>query len=84
MNWLESTHLRDLDDSCLIESTCRKCGHSWLQRPVELLLKVDHRDVRLQEVAENLACTRFGCRHQGVRLTLVRNEDTSAFVSGMP
>ncbi len=37
-------------------ATCLRCLHVWLQSPVQLLLKVDHRDVRLDEVAKNLAC----------------------------
>lgn len=84
MSWLDDVHLRDLDDHHVIEATCLKCGHTWLQSPVQLLLKVDHRDVRLAEVARHLACTRFGCRHAGVRLTVLRNDETSGFVGGMP
>jgi len=84
MSWLDDTYLRNLDDAYVIEATCQRCAHSWLQTPVELLLKVDHRDVRLSEVAQNLMCTRFGCRHVGARLALIRNEDTSGFVGGMP
>ncbi|MBL4619256.1 MAG: hypothetical protein JKX88_04060 [Marinicaulis sp.] len=84
MSWLEDTHLRDLDDSEAIEATCLKCLHTWLQSPIELLLKVDHRDVRLSEVEKHLACTRFGCKHVGVRITVIRNEETSGFVGGMP
>jgi hypothetical protein len=84
VTWLEDLALRDLDDSVLIEATCLRCLHAWLQSPVQLLLKVDHRDVRLDEVAKNLACPRPGCRHAGVRLILIRNEDSSGFVGGMP
>ena len=64
MTWLEDTALRDLDDSVVIEATCMRCLHVWLQSPVELLIKVDHRDVYLDEVAKNLACPRPGCRHR--------------------
>jgi len=49
-----------------------------------LLIKVNHRDVRLDEVAKNLACPKRDCRHVRVRLTLIKNEDTSGFVGGMP
>ena len=84
MTWLEDTKLRDLDDSLVIEATCRRCLHTWLQSPVQLLLKVDHRDVNLDEVSRHLSCTRFGCRHSGVRIALLRNDDTSGFVGGMP
>ena len=84
MTWLEDISLRDLDDGSVLEATCIRCLHTWLQSPVELLLKVSHRDVRLDEVAKNLPCPRPGCRHVGVRLNLIRNEDTSGFVGGMP
>jgi hypothetical protein len=84
MTWLEDTALRDLDDGVVIEATCMRCLHVWLQSPVELLIRVDHRDVYLDEVAKNLACPRPGCRHVGVRLALIKPEDTSGFVGGMP
>ena len=84
MTWQEDTSLRDLDDTVIIESICLRCRHMWLQSAVQLLLKVDHRDVRMDEVARHLACPRPGCRHVGVRLTLITNEDTSGFVGGMP
>ena len=84
MTWQEDTSLRDLDDSVLIEATCIRCLHVWLQSPVQLLLKVDHRDVRMDEVAKHLACPAPGCRYVGVRLTLIKHEDTSGFVGGMP
>ena len=71
MTWLEDMALRDLDEA-------------WLQSPLHLLLKVDHRDVKLNEVAKNLACPRPGCRHVGVRLSLINKEDSSGFVGGMP
>jgi len=84
VTWLEDTSLRDLDDSVLIEATCLRCLHVWLQSPVQLLIKVDHRDVRMDEVAKNLACPKPGCGYVGTRLALIKNQDTSGFVGGMP
>jgi hypothetical protein len=84
VSWLDDTRLRDLDDTSLIEATCLLCGHTWLQTPVQLLLKVDHRDVRMSEVAKHLACNRYKCRHVGVRLAIIKKQDTSGFVGGMP
>lgn len=84
MSWLEDTALRDLDDKTMIEATCLRCTYFWIQSPVQLLLKVAHRDVHLDEVAKHLACPRPGCRHVGVRLTLIKNEETSGFVGGLP
>lgn len=84
MSWLEDTSLRDLDDSVIIEARCMRCLHVWLQSPVQLLIKVSHRDVYMDEVAKNLSCPRMGCRHVGAKVTLIKNEETSGFVGGMP
>lgn len=84
MSFLDDICLRDIDDSELIEATCMKCTHIWTQSPVQLLLKVDHRDVTLAEVGRELRCPRPHCGHSGARITLVRNTDTSGFVGGMP
>lgn len=84
MTWQEETALRDVEEGAVIESTCIRCLHVWLQSPLQLLLKVDHRDVYLDEVARHLACPRPGCRHVGVRIALITNHDTSGFVGGMP
>jgi hypothetical protein len=84
VTWLQDISLRDLDDTTLIEATCMRCLHVWLQSPVQLLLKVDHRDIRLYEVAKNLPCPKSGCRYVGVRLILIKKEDASGFVGGMP
>jgi hypothetical protein len=58
--------------------------HFLRNSPTLLLLKVVHRDVKLDEVAKSLACPRPGCRHVGVRLAIIRADDVSAFVGGMP
>ena len=58
--------------------------HVWLQSPVQLLIKVPHRDIYLDEVAQHLACPKQDCRHVGVRLTVLKNEETSGFIGGMP
>ena len=84
MSWLEDARLRDLEDRQWIEATCRHCGHTWLQTVIQLLGKVDHRDVRLSEVAKHLTCTRYKCRSVGVRITVVLNEETGGFVGGLP
>jgi hypothetical protein len=84
VSWQDDMRLRDLDDSTVIEATCMRCLYMWTQSPVQLLIKVDHRDVYMSEVAKNLACPRPNCRHVGTRIALVRNHDTSGFVGGMP
>lgn len=84
MSWLTDMTLRDLDEGQMLEATCIRCLHVWILSPTQLLLRVSHRDIHLDEVAENLACPRSGCRHVGVRLALVRTDDTTGFVGGMP
>lgn len=84
MSWQEDMRLRDLDDNTVIEATCIRCRYMWLQSPVQLLIKVDHRDVYMDEVAKSLACPRPNCRHVGARIALIRHEETSGFVGGMP
>ena len=84
MGWREETSLRDLDDLVVIEATCIRCRHTWLQSPVQLLIKVAHRNVYLDEVAANLSCPAWKCRHVGAHITLIKNEETSGFVGGMP
>ena len=63
MTWLEDMYLRDLDDGALLEATCMRCRYVWIQNPVQLLIRVAHRNVSLEEVAKNLACPRPHCRH---------------------
>ena len=84
MSWLDDMSLRDLDEDQMLEATCIRCLHIWLEQATALLMKIDHRDMYLDEVAKNLACPLQGCRHVGVRLSLVRTDDTSGFVGGMP
>ena len=84
MSWQDDLRLRDIDDESVIETTCLQCGHTWKQTPVQLMLKVDHRDVTMAEVAKHLACQRFKCRFVGTRLKVYRNRPSSGFVAGMP
>ena len=84
MSWLDDLILRDLDEDDVLEAVCLLCQHTWLENPYALRLKLDHKDMRLREVADNLACHRRHCNHVGVRLSLISNEDTSAFIGGMP
>lgn len=84
MGWQEDMALRDLDDTMLIEARCLKCQHTWLESPTRLLRQAAHLDVRLNEVADHLACERPGCRHVGTKVMLIQDKDTSGFVGGMP
>ncbi len=84
MTWLQDMKLRDLGSEEIIEATCQRCQYLWVQSPAQLLPKVDHRDMYLDEVAANLVCPRPGCRHVGAHLTLIHTGDTGGFVGGMP
>ena len=82
MSWMDETKLRDVPEEQGLEATCIRCRYTWIEDPTLLLLKVEHRDVYLSEVATNLCCPR--CRNTGVRLSRIRMGDTSGFVGGMP
>lgn len=84
MSWLDDLVLRDLDEDDVLEAVCLRCQHLWLEKPYPLRVRLEHVDMRLREVAENLSCKRPQCNHVGVRLSLISHEDTSAFVAGMP
>ena len=85
MAWQDDLSLRDLDDSQRIEAVCLGCRHTRQMTPVQLMLQPEmHRDARISEAAAVVTCQRPGCRHIGVRLTLLRQDDVSSFVSGMP
>ena len=84
MSWQDELRLRDLDDDQIVEASCLRCGHTRQLTPVQLMLRVDHRDMRVSETARELICERPGCRHSGARLTLLRRDDLSSFVGGMP
>ena len=41
-------------------------------------------NIYLDEVAQHLVCPKRECRHVGVRITVLKDEETSGFVGGMP
>lgn len=84
MTWQSEMQLRDVPEARALELTCLKCLYTWIEEPTQILIRVQHRDVYLDEVARNLSCRQHGCTHTGVRLTLIRTDDTSGFVGGMP
>lgn len=84
MSWLEEMQLRDVPENRALEITCIRCRYIWIEHPTEILIRVQHRDVYLDEVAKNLSCKLPGCRHTGVNLQLIRTDDTSGFVGGIP
>ncbi len=57
-------------------------GYIWIESPTQILIRVQHRDVYLDEVAKNLSCRKHGCMHTGVKLELIHTDDTSGFVGG--
>ena len=84
MSYLHDMQLRDLDESISLELTCPYCLHHWLESPNALLMRIFHREMYLDEVAQNLACRKPGCTHVGMQMRIIENDDTSAFVGGMP
>lgn len=84
MTWQSEMQLRDVPEGRALELTCLRCRYIWLEDPTAILVRITHRDMYLDEVAKNLSCRRHGCTHTGVKLQLIRKDDTSGFVGGMP
>jgi hypothetical protein len=84
MTWQSETQLRDVPEGRALELTCIRCLYTWIEDPTQILIRVQHRDVYLDEVAKSLSCRRHGCTHTGVKLSLIRTDETSGFVGGMP
>jgi len=84
MTWYSELQLRDIPEGRALELTCLRCLYTWIEDPTHILIRVQHRDVYLDEVARHLSCRRHGCSHTGVKLALIRTDDTSGFVGGMP
>jgi hypothetical protein len=84
VTYQEDMKLRDLEDGVLLELVCLRCRYTWIENPLQVLLKVDHRDVTLDEVARHLSCKLRHCRSCGVKLSVICTGDTSGFVGGMP
>ena len=84
MSWLTEMQLRDVPEGRALELTCLRCRYIWIEDPTAILVRIDHRDMYLDEVAKNLSCRRHGCTHTGVKLQLIRTDATSGFVGGMP
>ena len=84
MGWQSDMQLRDVPEGRALELTCVRCRYIWIEDPTQILIRAQHRDVYLDEVAANLSCRRHGCTHTGVLLSLIRTDDTSGFVGGMP
>ncbi|MCM2292904.1 hypothetical protein NAC44_11270 [Allorhizobium sp. BGMRC 0089] len=82
MSWKTNIQVRDLDPDQKLELTCTQCGHVHYLTP-EIILRAPERGfLYLDEIERESICRARGCRG-AVRLALVRNKDTSAFVGGL-
>jgi len=84
MGWQSEMQLRDIPEGRALELTCLRCRYIWVENPTQILIRVQHRDVYLDEVTKHMSCRRHGCTHTGVNLSLIRKDETSGFVGGMP
>ncbi|ODT13493.1 MAG: hypothetical protein ABS35_37685 [Kaistia sp. SCN 65-12] len=81
-SWKENVQVRDLDPGQRLEITCKVCGHvHYLTRDL-ICVSAEREFLYLDEVERQTICRARGCRGS-VRLALVRNGDTSAFVGGL-
>lgn len=80
--WKENVQVRDLDEGQRLEITCKSCGHvHYLTRKL-VCTSPEREFLYLDEVERETVCKARGCRG-AVRLAMVRNGDTSAFVGGL-
>ena len=82
MNWKTNLQLLDLDEGQPIEVTCRKCGHSHYERPLDLLQREELKYAYLDEVEASLSCKQRGC-HGSVRIALSSDNETEGFMGGL-
>lgn len=82
MNWKTNLQLIDLDEHHPIEVTCRTCGHSLYERPLDLLQQHELKYAYLDEVEASLTCKQRGC-HGKVRIALSSHNETEGFMGGM-
>lgn len=78
--WQTKFQVQDLADRQRLECTCRKCGHlHYLTKSALAGREQDYID----EVEKTERCRARGCGGL-VRLSLVRLDEMSGFVGGMP
>ncbi len=82
MNWQHEIQLTDLDPDQKLEVTCKQCGHSRYEDPIQLIENHGLHFAYLDEVAKLLVCHRWGCRG-GVRVALSAEAETEGFVGGL-
>ena len=82
MNWKTNLQLVDLDACQPIEVTCRKCGHSHYEKPLELLQRDELKYAYLDEVETSLSCKQRDC-HGAVRIALSSDRETEGFMGGL-
>ncbi|GAB5390163.1 MAG: hypothetical protein Alpg2KO_31310 [Alphaproteobacteria bacterium] len=80
----DDTFLGDLDDSSVLEFRCPCCRHFWKAKPSRVRLQVDHVNMTLTEVAENMLCRGHQCNRVGMSLRRLHIQQQSSWVGGMP
>lgn len=81
-SWKQNVQVRDLDPGQRIEATCRVCGHVHYLTRALICTSPEREFLYLDEVERETVCRARGCRG-AVRLAMVRERDTSAFVGGL-
>ncbi len=82
MTWKERLQLQDLEPYRRFELTCLECGHVHYRDVASIYINAERGRLHLDEVEKKLRCNARGCGGN-VRLMLIRNGDTSAFVGGL-
>jgi len=82
VSWKTDLKLSDLDAGTAIEILCKRCGLSRYETQAQLLERPEFTHAHLDEVEYNLHCSNRFCRG-GVRIALIYDDKTEAFVGGM-
>ena len=83
MNWKRERRLNDEDDDTRFNGHCSACDYRWTEPVSKLLIKIEHRDIYLDEAEKNLPCPR--CKQiGGVSLVIANEMRPGAFVGGRP
>ncbi|MBK3745822.1 hypothetical protein G3A39_42450 [Paraburkholderia aspalathi] len=81
--WKSTIQVRDLADEQKLEMTCRKCGRvTYIDRKL-ICAQPDREQLFLDEIEKKARCKALKCNGR-MRMGMVRLDEMSGFVGGMP
>lgn len=83
MTWKQQLQVRDLAPNQRLEMTCRICGHvHYLTRDL-ICVSAEREYLYLDEIENETVCKAYGKCRGPVRMALIQDRGTSAFVGGL-